>query len=125
VYLQRSGKICDFPPFQLDLENSKTDGTIFEGHVRRLRSLIQRFQSPRSVTGSTGFCRPDYEFEASLARFNSQRESVLEMVRTQEGLEPDVRALMLSDYQEFYQIVNDRDGMHDWIMEKCWEDSRG
>lgn len=72
-----------------------------------------------------GFCRPDYEFEAPLARFNSRRESILEMVRTQEGLEPNGRARMLSDYEEFYQIVNDRDGMQDWIMEKCREDSRG
>jgi hypothetical protein len=265
VYLQRSGKICDFPPFQLDLENSKTDGTIFSSHVALklithceddeddaeqwavkqylmyrtlamvsdwcLRARLVRvtyidqknkrdpmtkyavlvedpqhmaariggeiydvqgfhpldidsesmvtmalfqfmvfntdwgvpglhnvkivayqnvahpvphnfewsgivdapFAKPHSTLPIAtvrdrlyrGFCRPDYEFEAPLARFNSQRDSILGMVRTQEGLDPDVRELMLSDYEEFYQIVNDRDGMRDWIMEKCREDSRG
>ncbi len=32
---------------------------------------------------------------------------------------------MLSDYEMLYQIVNDSDGLQDWIMEKCREDSRG
>ncbi len=265
VYLQQSGKICDFPPFQLDLEDSKTDGTIFSSHVAlklithceddeddaeqwavqqylmhrtlalvsdwclqarlvRVTYIDQKnkrdpmtkyavliedpqhmasriggqlydvqglhpldidsesmvtmalfqfmvFNTDWGVSGlhnvkivayqnvaypvpynfewsgivnapfakpsdalsiSTvrdrlyrGFCRPDFEFEAPLARFNSQRESILEMVRTEEGLEPEVRARMVSDYEEFYQIVNDPDGWRNWIMVKCREDSRG
>ena len=71
-----------------------------------------------------GFCRPDYEFTGPLARFNEQKEAILRMVRTQEGLDPGVRDRLLSDYETFYATVNDRDGMQDEIMEKCREDSR-
>ena len=71
-----------------------------------------------------GFCRPDYEFMGPLARFNEQKEAILRMVRTQEGLDPGVRDRLLSDYEIFYATVNDRDGMQDEIMEKCREDSR-
>jgi len=66
-----------------------------------------------------GYCRPESDFDRALAQFNSQRATVYDLFRNQEGLDPKRLERALEDLDDFYEIINDQRKFEREIMNRC------
>lgn len=66
-----------------------------------------------------GICRPAEEFTAIFPVFNERRDAIYELWRSQEGLDPKRLERALEDFDDFYEIINDRGKVGREILREC------
>ena len=101
--------------------NFKWSGIINANFARPAPQLPIQYVRDRLYRG---FCRSEAEFIQPTARFNDSREAIYALHRNQAGLEPHRLERMISDYDEFFEIVNNRRLMQSEILERCRPDTR-
>jgi len=68
-----------------------------------------------------GFCRPNLDHDAVIARFNEVREDIWALYQAQEGLEEDQLERILEYYEEFYETINDPGRFERNVIRACRE----
>jgi hypothetical protein len=66
-----------------------------------------------------GYCRPESDFQVAFAQFNSERASIYDLFRNQEGLDPKRLERAVEDLDKFYEIINDQRKFEREIMNRC------
>ena len=66
-----------------------------------------------------GYCRPESDYDPVFTQFNSQRATIYDLFRNQEGLDPKRLERALEDLDDFYEIINDQRKFEREIMNRC------